>query len=87
MGQCPCPRCLIKKEDIGALGTTIDAEARRKNMRRDNDNFRSTVQKARDNIYKGGYALGSDTGVEQLLKEHSLVPTLVCYSIFGVFMN
>jgi hypothetical protein len=87
MGQCPCPRCLIKKEDIGALGTTVDAEARRKNMRHDDDKFRSIVQKARDNIYKGGYALGSDRGVEQLLKEHSLVPTLVHFSIFIVFMN
>jgi hypothetical protein len=35
---------------------------------------------ARDNIYRGGYALGSEMGVERLLREHSLVPTIVSYS-------
>jgi hypothetical protein len=86
MGRCPCPRCTIKKEDFGALGTTIDAEARRVNVRRDDNDFRSTIQKARDNIYRRGYALGSEPGVERLLKEHSLVPTLVSYSVFGAFV-
>jgi hypothetical protein len=80
MGRCPCPRCTVKKEDIGALGTTADAESRRVNLRRDDDDFRATVQMARDNIYRGGYALGSEMGVERLLREHSLVPTIVSYS-------
>ena len=77
MGRCPCPRCTIKKEDFGALGTTTDAESRRINARHDDDNFRAIVQEARDNIYRRGYALGSQPGVERLLREHSLVPTLV----------
>ena len=81
MGRCPCPRCTIKKEDFSNLGTTIDANSRRTNLRRDDDNFRATVQKARDNIYRRGYALGSEPGVERLLKEHSLVPTLVSHDI------
>ena len=85
MGQCPCPRCTIKKEDFGALGTTVDTEARRLHVRRDDDNFRATVEKARDNIYRRGYALGSEPGVERYLKAHSLVPTLVRYPRFGVF--
>jgi hypothetical protein len=59
----------------------MDMESRQKNLRCDDDNFRTTVQKARDNIYRGGYALSSERGVEQLLREHSLVPTLVSYSI------
>lgn len=83
MGLCPCPRCAIKKEDFHALGTTIDTDSRRTNIRRDDKNFRATVQKARDNIYRRGYALGSEPGVERLLREHSLVPTLVSYSIFA----
>ena len=83
MGRCPCPRCTIKKEDISALGTTMDMKSRQINVRCDDDNFRATVQKARDNIYQGGYALSSERGVEQLLREHSLVPTLVSYSIIG----
>jgi hypothetical protein len=87
MGRCPCPRCTVKKVDFAALGTTIDSDSRRLQVRRDNDLFRATVQTARDNIYRGGYALGSEPGVEQFLKEESLVPTLVCHSILGAFMN
>jgi hypothetical protein len=84
MGRCPCPQCLIKKEDFGALGTTNDAESRQVNRRHDDANFRATVEKARNNIYRSGYALNSEPGVERLLKEQSLVPTLVSYSIvFG----
>ena len=75
----------MKKEDFGALGTTTDAETRRLNVRHDDEEFRATVQRARDNIYRSGYALSSEPGVEQFLKEHSLVPTLVSYSIFGAF--
>ena len=86
MGLCPCPQCTVKKEDFGALGTTIDAESRRLNVRHDNEEFRATVQRARDNIYRSGYALGSEPGVERFLKEHSLVPTLVNCSLFGKFM-
>ena len=77
MGRCPCPRCTIKKEDFSALGTTNDAENHQINRRRDDDNFRVTVQKARDNIYRDGYAISSGPGIERLLKEESLVPTLV----------
>ena len=75
----------MKKEDFGALGTTTDAETRRLNVRHDDEEFRATVQRARDNIYRSGYALGSEPGVERFLKEHSLIPTLVSYSIFGAF--
>jgi hypothetical protein len=78
MGRCPCPRCTIKKEDFAALGTTVDSDSRRLQVRHDNNHFRATVQTARNNIYRGGYALGSEPGVERFLKEESLVPTLVC---------
>jgi hypothetical protein len=86
MGRCPCPRCTTKKEDFGALGTINDAESRQINRRRDDDNFQATVQTARNNIYRGGYALGSEPGVERFLKEESLVPTLVSCSLFCVLM-
>ena len=77
MGGCPCPRCTIKKECLYALGTTGDTADRILKVRRDDVNFRSIVQEARDNIYRKGYALQSEPGVERLLKESSLVPTLV----------
>lgn len=86
MGHCPCPCCTIKKEDFGALGTTINVESHQTNQRHDDENFQATVQKAHDNIYQGGYALSSEPGVESLLREHSLVPTLVRDSISSMFM-
>ena len=83
MGLCPCPRCAIKKENFYALGTTSDAANRISKVWRDDDNFRSLVEEARDNIYRRGYALHSERGVESLLKEESLVPTLVSYSVLS----
>ena len=83
MGRCPCPWCAIKKEDFYALGTSSDTADRALKVRRDNDHFRSLVEEARDNIYRSGYALHSKPGVESLLKEESLVPTLVSYSILS----
>jgi hypothetical protein len=69
---------MIKKEDFAALGTTVNSDSRRLQVRHDNNHFRATVQTARNNIYRRGYALGSEPGVERFLKEESLVPTLVC---------
>ena len=87
MGRCPCPWCTIKKEDFGALGTTNDAESHQINQRCDNNKFRVTVQKVRNNIYRDGYAISSGPGVERLLKEESLVPTLVsCLEVYWVLM-
>ena len=83
MGICPCPRCTIKKESFYALGTTGDTADRNSKARRDNDNFRSIIQEARDNIYQKGYALQSEPGVERLLKESSFVPTIVSNLIWG----
>ena len=83
MGICPCPRCTIQKESFYALGTTGDTADRNSKVRRDNDNFRSIVQEARDNIYRKGYALQSEQGVERLLKKESFVPTLVSNFYLG----
>jgi hypothetical protein len=72
---------LIKKEDFGALRTTNNAESHQVNQRRDDTNFWAMVEKACNNVYRSGYTLNSEPGVEWLLKEQSLVPTLVSYSI------
>lgn len=81
MGGCPCPRCTIKKEDFHALGTLSDGTNRYVKLRHDNDGYRARVEEARDNIYWKGYTLNSEPGVERLLKEDSLVPTLVSHPI------
>ena len=82
MGRCPCPRCTVKKEDLHTLGTTSDTNSRVTKLRRDNDTFRAIVEQARDNIYQSGFALHSEPGIEQFLKEESLVPTLVSSPVF-----
>lgn len=76
MGLCPCPRCLIKKTELSALGTPRD-DTRRANIRVNSQHFRTKVSLARDIIYRQGYRVNADV-VNILLKEESLVPTTVC---------
>jgi hypothetical protein len=76
MGLCPCPRCLIKKTDLSALGTQRDNRQRAK-IRVNNHHFRTKVSLAREIIYKHGLRVNTDA-VNNLLKKESLVPTTVC---------
>ncbi|KAH7924391.1 hypothetical protein BV22DRAFT_1195981 [Leucogyrophana mollusca] len=71
MGGCPCPRCLIKKDQIVGLGTRADQELRTNQARTDNEARRTKVASARDLIYKHGYVVTSEH-VENLLKPESL---------------
>ena len=87
MGGCPCPRCTIKKDDFHAIGTLSDCANRRMKLRHDNDKYRATVEEARDNIYRKGYTINSEPGVERLLKEDSLVPTLVSHPTLVRVLN
>jgi hypothetical protein len=72
-GLCPCPRCLVPKNDIDRLGYMQDAKNRITMAR---TYIRHLVVHARDFIYKMGYGLDS-APVKRLLKPRSLVPTLV----------
>ena len=76
MGGRPCPRCLVKKDDIGNLGTMADHAVRTCDTRLDNTARQDKVMKARELIYEGGYVVNSEH-VENLLKDQSLVPTVV----------
>ena len=76
MGLCPCPRCLIEKKDLSAMGTHVDTK-RRGRIRVNNHHFRTKVSLARDIIYRQGYRVNTEA-VDSLLKEQSLVPTTVC---------
>ncbi|TFY53731.1 hypothetical protein EVG20_g9986 [Dentipellis fragilis] len=80
MGGCPCPRCLVKKECLGNLGTSKDIE-RIALTRKDDQAFRCKVSDARKLIYKDGYVVNSDA-VDKLLKPESLVPTENAFSTF-----
>lgn len=75
MGQCPCPRCLVKKAKLSNLGTKQDMTVRSK-PRTDDVLRQERVKTARKVIYKDGYVVNSSR-VDELLKRDSLVPTEV----------
>lgn len=75
-GLYPCPRCLVRKEDISKIGTEDDRHTREQLKRVDTIERQSRVEQARTNLYKSGYSLTGDN-VDGVLKEHSLVPTKV----------
>lgn len=75
MGQCPCPRCFVQKENLGLLGTKRDKNTRKK-LRTDDENRQWDVKAARRIIYEEGSTVNSKR-VDDLLKNRSLVPTEV----------
>jgi hypothetical protein len=79
LAQCPCPRCLVKKDQIGEMGTKLDAR-HRANERVDNDARRSKVEMTRSWIFERGYSVAG-TAVENILAPTSLVPTRVCIQV------
>ncbi|KAJ3568500.1 hypothetical protein NP233_g5674 [Leucocoprinus birnbaumii] len=78
LGGCPCPRCKIKKDQIRDLGTDSD-NAIREDVRCDNKERRSLVEKARILIFKKAKGVASAC-VEKLLKPLSMVPTCNAFS-------
>lgn len=76
MGRCPCPRCLIKKDQIGELGTKRDMKQRQEQSRQDCADRRETIAMAHRRIYERGYSISS-VHIERLLGLESLVPTQV----------
>jgi len=77
-GYCPCPRCIILKSEFSEVGRWNDIKARVSQAR---TYMQDKILAARDAIYRLG-ALIKGVTVERLLKDCSLVPTLV--SLCGV---
>jgi hypothetical protein len=73
---CPCPRCLVKKHDIGALGTAVDIQ-RRQHVRVDNRKRQRDIDAARSWIFEKGRGISSTYHVENILKPTSMIPTRV----------
>ena len=71
----PCPRCLIRLSQVEGMGGARDRKQRKTLARVDNETRRRKVNTACDIIYNKHYAIDYD-GVEALLKEQSLIPTL-----------
>ncbi|KAI0315118.1 hypothetical protein OF83DRAFT_1293481 [Amylostereum chailletii] len=59
LGACPCPRCLIKKEDIHKVGTKNDIKFREKHPRVDNDWHAKAIDEARKLIFEQGVPVNS----------------------------
>lgn len=76
MGSCPCPRCLVTKDNTDQLGTKSDQRQRVTLARKDNLQYRVKISSARDIIYDQNRTVDS-TFVENLLFSESLVPTEV----------
>ncbi|KAG8932511.1 hypothetical protein FRC01_013537 [Tulasnella sp. 417] len=87
LGKCPCPRCLIKKDKIAALGAQSDCEVRTQSQREDTRSRREKVQKAQDLIAAGQGV--TSTAVENLLADESLVPTENAFStsLYAIGVN
>jgi hypothetical protein len=75
-GVHPCPRCLLPKSYFGRIGLHYDVSGR---VARAYQSIKDTVIAARNTIYKLGTPI-KGAAVERLLKELSLVPTVVSIS-------
>jgi hypothetical protein len=80
-GDCPCPRCFQHKSHFDRLGLKADTLARINNMR---VYLRDKIIVARDAIYKLGAPI-KGVATERLLKDFSLVPTLVSEFLYRNF--
>jgi|ERR1700722_329144 len=77
LGQCPCPRCFIKKDQIPGLGTQVDQQRRNK-IRQDSRTLQTKVEMVREWIFKQGRSLVSKA-VERVLGVMSVVPVRVSF--------
>ena len=77
-GYCPCPRCIIPKSKFWQVGWWNDIKARVSQAR---TYVQDKIIAARDAIYRLGAPI-KGVAVERLLKDCSLVPTLV--SLCGI---
>ncbi|RPD53352.1 hypothetical protein L226DRAFT_473339 [Lentinus tigrinus ALCF2SS1-7] len=72
LGECPCPRCLIKMKQINAAGTTVDTQ-RRAHKRVDTEALQYTINRVRASIFKNGLPMASKRAKDPL-KNLSLFP-------------
>lgn len=75
-GLCPCPRCLVKSDEIPNLGLKSDMKLRKTKAREDNLERRQDILKARNLIFQDGLSVKSKK-VESLLRDKSYVLTEV----------
>nr|GAT49693.1 predicted protein [Mycena chlorophos] len=79
LGKCPCPRCLLPKEQVPDMGMDLDQKRREKLVRIDDDHRRSRIARVRTWIYEWGYRIKA-AAVERWLSPFSEVPTSNAFS-------
>lgn len=82
-GECPCPACLVRKEDISKMGSPEDRNTRESKQRVDNHERIDKVKRAQAQVLVHGKGVQSKP-VEDLLSSESLVPTVVCSSALAI---
>ncbi|KAJ7101024.1 hypothetical protein C8R43DRAFT_1048129 [Mycena crocata] len=90
LGRCPCPRCLVTKDQLDQLGTVRDDKNRVSHARVDDEHRQSLIERARGWIYRKAKVIKSKW-VEDALSPLSWVPTTNAFSsvasyTFGVFV-
>jgi hypothetical protein len=76
MGQCPCPHCLVEKDQIAFMGTKLDMKRRRDKARQDSEARQQHVDRARKRIYEFGDRVNAKR-FEDLFGPTSAVPNRV----------
>ncbi|OJT02243.1 hypothetical protein TRAPUB_13472 [Trametes pubescens] len=80
LGKCPCPRCLVTKDQISQAGTKPDLRRRHTLKRVDNAALRTSVQKTRDWLFTKGYKVTSQR-LKRVLDSKSLTPMQSAFSV------
>ena len=75
LGRCPCPRCLIEKCRIPAMGITADCQ-RRSHTRQDDNWLRVMIATVRGWIFEKGIGVAG-AAVGRVFDLKSLLPTQV----------
>jgi hypothetical protein len=78
LGQCPCPRCLVKKVDVPKMGTKPDMHNREVTVRVDDNARQWSIKRARQLIFQMGARINGKR-IRNILDPQSLVPTRVSF--------
>jgi hypothetical protein len=76
MGRCPCPDCLVEKDQISGMGTKLDMKRRHDKARQDDEARQRRVNLTRRWIYELGDRVDAKR-IEDVLGPTSGVPNQV----------
>src|SRR6266550_7659537 len=76
LGACPCPTCLIAKDNIRNLGMKRDIHNHKQKVCTDNELNRMRIKRERKWMYEEGLSINS-IAIKRNLDDESLVPMCV----------